>query len=262
MKASVKSFFESNNLQRKNVGEIFKKPTQNNIEDPLKEKWFSKMLDIIIYTSFVAIFFGIPIFFTGFASQGIGFEKQMYFYFWILIALIAWTSNCVIRGEMKIRRTPLDIPIVIFWLVYLLSTIFSIDKWHSFWGFFGDPTHGFINATASIVVFYMILSHFNERRLRLMLGAFLTSGFVVMIYEFLIVRGILNLQDKNFLQTHSWAQFLPNSPIGSVSGTAVYLGVLLILLITVFLKTKLSGLGKVKKFILMFIFSVMIRNLR
>jgi len=258
MDVPVKKFFESNNIQKKDVSEILKQPIQNDAEKPHSGSWVSKIFDVVIYVSFVAIFFGIPVFFTGFASQGIGFEKQMYFYFWILVALIAWVSNGVIRGEMNIRRTPLDIPIVIFWFVYLLSTVFSIDRWHSFWGFFGDPTHGLINVTASIVVYYMILSHFNERRLRLMIGAFLTSGFLVMIWELLIVRGVLKLQDQGFLQAHSWAQRLPNSPIGSISGTSVFLSVLIIMLITAFLKTKLSEMKKTKKIILMAIFSVMI----
>ena len=259
MYPSFKSLSTSDNMQRKNViDEAQDQQIQDNVKNPRNEKLVSKILDIAIYVSFAAIFFGVPVFFTGFAAQGLGFEKQMYFYFWILVALIAWVSNGVIRGEMNIRRTPLDIPIVIFWFFYLLSTIFSIDKWHSFWGFFGDPTHGLINVTASIVVYYMILSHFDKRRLRLMIGSFLASGFVVMLWELLIVRGVFKLQDQDFLRTHGWAQHLPNSPIGSISGTAVFLSILIVILITVFLKTKLSEMAKTKKIILLAIFSVMI----
>ena len=257
MNVSFKSFSGSGSEQKESIGSIFRNPNKGDAENQRSEKWASKVLDNILYVSLAAIFFGIPVFFTGFASQGIGFEKQMYFYFWILIALIAWTSNGVIKGEMSIRRTPLDIPILIFWFVYLISTVFSIDKWHSFWGFFGDPTHGFINVTASIIVYYIILSHFNERFLRIMLGAFLSSGFVVMIWEILMVRGIIRLQDPNFVQSHGWAQFFQNSPIGSISGTAIFLSAMLVLLVTVFLKTKLSEMPKTKKIALLTIFSVM-----
>lgn len=262
MYAPVKNFLGLHNDHRRDANEVFGYQARNNTEKlyggAYDEKWTAKIFDIIINVSLAAIFFGIPVFFTGFSAQGMGFEKQMYFYFWILMALIAWTSNAVIRGEMKIRRTPLDIPIVFFWFIYLLATIFSIDKWHSFWGFFGDPTHGLINVTASIIVYYIILSHFNEKNLRLMLGAFLASGFVVMLWELLIVRGVLKLQDQNFLQAHSWAQHLPNSPVGSITGTSVFLSVLLIILIAAFLKTKLSRTRKTKKTVMLVIFSVMI----
>ena len=71
------------------------------------------------------LFLGVPLFFTGLTFQGLAFEKQIYFYFWLLLALVVWATKGVIAGEMKIRRTPLDIPILAFWLTYLLATIFS-----------------------------------------------------------------------------------------------------------------------------------------
>lgn len=257
MKVPVKKIFEQDNLQRKNT-EVFNRPIQNDVENINSGKWTSKIFDRLISISLAAIFFGVPIFFTGFTAQGIGFEKQMYFYFWILIALIAWVSNSVIKGEMNIRRTSLDIPLAIFWLIYLLATIFSVDKWHSFWGFFGNLSHGFIGVTAGIVFYYIILSNFNLRRLRLMLGALITSGFIFIIWELLIIRGVLKLTDQNFLITHSWAQYLPVSPSGSISGASVFLSVLVVVLMTAFLKTKSSDIKKIKKVILMSIFSVMI----
>jgi tetratricopeptide (TPR) repeat protein len=246
------------NLQKKNSEEIPKQPNFSGTNNSNSEGWTSKIFDRIISVSLAAIFFGIPIFFTGLTAQGISFEKQLYFYFWILVALIAWTSNSVIKGEMNIRQTPLDIPIVIFWLAYLISTVFSVDKWHSFWGFFGDPTHGFVNVTASIVVYYLILSHFNMRRLRLMLGALITSGVVVIIWEILIVRGLLKLLDQNFVNTHTWAQYLPISLLGSISGASVFLSVLIVVLITAFLKTKTGSIGKTKKVIWMSVFLAII----
>jgi tetratricopeptide (TPR) repeat protein len=255
---SFRSAFPNDNAQMRKNENISRQANYGNTENETASKWTGKVFSGIISVSLAAIFFGVPIFFTGLTSQGIGFEKQMYFYFWILIALIAWTSDCVVKGEMDIRRTPLDIPIVIFWFTYLLSTVFSIDKWHSFWGFFGDPTHGLVNVTASIIIYYIILSHFSVRRLRLMLGALLTSGFVVMVWEVLLVRGVLKLQDADFLQAHHWAQYLPASPIGSTSGTSVFLSALVALLVMTFLQTKSSSLPKFKKITLQGVLLLMI----
>jgi len=61
-------------------------------------KWIVRFLDATITASLILIFFGIPIFFTGFSLQGIVFEKQLYFYFLILLALVAWVSKGVIVG--------------------------------------------------------------------------------------------------------------------------------------------------------------------
>lgn len=257
--AAAPSWLRRENIpQRTTNEENTKREIYTNADKVENKGLTSKIFEVIISISLAAVFFGIPVFFTGFTAQGISFEKQMYFYFWILVALIAWTSNSVVKGEMNIRRTPIDIPIIIFWFACLLSTIFSVDRWHSFWGFFGDPTHGLVDVTAGIIVYYLILSHFNLKRLRLILGSLIASGFVVIVWEILVIRGVLNLTDNNFIEAHSWAQYLPISLSGSVSGISVFLSVLVIILITAFLKTKSGAMSKAKKTALMTLFSMMI----
>jgi len=208
---------------------------QNSASEALGEKeaddkkLIVKILDKIIGLSMFAIFFGLPIFFTGLTFQGIIFEKQLYFYFWLLLGLVSWTAKGVIMGEMNIRRTPLDIPIVGFWLVYLLATVFSVDRWHSFWGMFGDPSRGFMSVTALVIAYYLIFSNFNKRRLNLMLAAILASGSILTIWTFLAIRGIKFLPD-------SIAQYSPLSLVGSMSGIGIMFSCLIPLIAVAILK--------------------------
>lgn len=181
------------------------------------------VLDGIITTSITALFFGLPLFFVGLTFQGIAFEKQLYFYFWILIALVAWAAKGVIRGEMRIRRTPLDYPLLAFLLTYLLATIFSVDRWHSFWGFFGDPSRGLISITAIIIGFYLIVTHTTEKRFRVFLGGLFFSAGILSVWTTLGVLGVRFLPDV-------LGQYVPLSPIGSLSGLTVFVSVLLPLL--------------------------------
>lgn len=183
------------------------------------------LFDAIVSVSLVALFFGIPLFFTGLTYQGLAFEKQIYFYFWLLIGLIAWASKGVTTGELRIRRTPLDIPIALFWLFYVISLSVSVDRWHSFWGFFGDPSRGVISVTALVCVYFFLMSHFTVKRFFWMFGSFLVSGFLVVLWSFLVMMKI------HFLPA-SLEQFAPMSLIGSISTLAVFLGVLLPLFLT------------------------------
>lgn len=205
--------------------EAVSQTTGNVVAEP---KIIVRFLEGFITFSLMAIFFGLPLFFTGLTFQGLAFEKQIYFYFWIMLALIGWAVKGVILGEMKIRRTPLDIPIALFWATYLLATLFSVDKWHSFWGFFGDPSRGLVSITAMVIGYYLILSHFNEKRLVKVMAAFLTSGFLVSLWVFLGVLGV------KFLPS-SILSFAPLSPIGSLSGFGTFLAVLLpIVMVAIF----------------------------
>jgi cytochrome c-type biogenesis protein CcmH/NrfG len=198
----------------------------------VKQTKITKILDVVISVSLVALFFGLPLFFTGRTYQGIAFEKQIYFYFWILLALVSWVTKGVIAGELKIKRTPLDIPILVFFLVYLISTIFSIDRWHSFWGFFGDPSRGFVCIIALIFTYYLLLSHLAEKpqkKIGLILGGLVLGNFIISLWTILAIFGIHFLPGK-------LAQFSPLSLIGSISGLGTYLGIMLPLLVVAVFK--------------------------
>ena len=184
-----------------------------------------KIFDSFISLSLFALFFGLPIFFTGATFQGIAFEKQIYFYFWLLVGIVSWASKGVITGEMHIRRTPVDIFIVLFLAVYALSAFLSVDRWHSFWGFFGDPSRGVVSLTALALGYYLIMSHFTMRRFFLMFGGILASGFLVVLWSFL---GLSNIK---FLPT-SIEQYAPISLIGTVSTLGIFLSLMVPLFIT------------------------------
>jgi hypothetical protein len=181
--------------------------------------------DALISVSLFAIFFGLPIFFTGLTFQGIAFEKQMYFYVWLLIGIVAWASKGVVTGEMHIRRTALDIFILLFLVVYGVSALMSVDRWHSFWGFFGDPSRGMISLTALALAYYFIMSHFTMKRFFLMFGGFLASGFLVVVWSILGVSGVSFLPEA--IQAYA-----PLSLIGTVSTLGIFLSVLVPLFIT------------------------------
>jgi len=196
-----------------------------------ESKFTVKIMNAVVAVSIFMLFFGLPLFFTGLSLQGIIFEKQMYFYFWTLLALICWAGKGVLYGEMKVRRTPLDIPILLFWAVYLLATIFSVDRWHSFIGLFGDPSRGFMNVTALVLVYYVIMSNFSEKMFRWIVGALISSSLIVFLWSTLGVLGINFLPEKI-------SAFAPLSLIGSVSGLGMFLGIMLPLIITVIFKLR------------------------
>lgn len=184
------------------------------------KKKVTNIFDKIIFGSLFMLFFGVPLFFTGLTFQGVVFEKQIYFYFWVLIALVSWAAKGAVTGEMKIRRTPLDIPIGIFLVVYVIATFFSVDKWHSFWGFFGDPSRGLMNILSITVVYYLMLSNFNKKTLKWTIGGLIASSALISIFSLLVFFGI-------GIVPASLSAFIPLSLIGTVSGLKIFLGMMI-----------------------------------
>lgn len=218
---------------------------QNQEKQMQQEKQFAKakkavvIFDWLITISIAALFFGLPLFFTGLTFQGLAFEKQMYFYFWILLALVSWASKGVILGEMKIRRTPLDFPIIIFWVLYLISTIFSVDKWHSLWGFFGDPSRGLLSITAIIVAFYIILSHFDKSRMKWAIGGAIVANVIVAVWSLLGLLGVKFLPQ-------GLMELAPLSLVGSVIGLGIYFSLMIPIITAVVIKDNKEGKAKGK----------------
>jgi len=196
---------------------------------PEEKKKITNIFEKIIFVSFFMLFFGIPLFFTGLTFQGVVFEKQIYFYFWILIALVAWAAKGALTGEMKIKRTPLDIPIIIFLAVYIVSTFLSIDKWHSFWGFFGDPSRGLMSVIAMIVVYYLIINNFNLKNFKWILGGLVVSSAIVSIFSILVFLG------ANIVPS-AISSLVPLSLIGTVSGLKIFSGMMIPLIMVISFK--------------------------
>lgn len=207
----------ANNMEIRQ-GHNFTGQGSENAEVKKNDTAIIKVLGAIITVALVAIALGAPLFFTGLTFQGIAFEKQMYFYFWLLLALVAWASKGIASGELKFRRTPLDIPIAIFLVVMCISTAFSIDKWHSLWGFFGDPSRGLLSMFAFALFYYLVMNHFTTRRMNLVMGAIIFSDALLLVWLGIVFWGS-NIVPKSI------APYLPVAPVGSVSNLSLFLAI-------------------------------------
>ena len=185
-----------------------------------RSSWMAKFLDGLATTSLFMIFFGFPLFFLSLTLQGIVFEKQIYFYFWLLLGLVGWVSKAIVTGELRIRHTSLDIPLVLFWAIVGISCFFSVDKWHSVWGFFGDPSRGFLSVTALVCAYFFIVSHVNLQRFQLLLGATLLSGILVAVWTSFAFFGIRFLPE-------ALLKYAPLSLFGTMRSLTLFFGMLL-----------------------------------
>ena len=232
----IKDFFaeKKERVEIKSIRKTAEKAKEEYAPEKKKRGFLAKFADVLVKFSVFMVFLGLPLFFTGRAFQGIDFEKQIYFYFWVLLGLVAWAAKGVLEESMKIRRTPLDIPILIFWLVYLASTIFSIDRWHSLWGFFGDPSRGFFSVTAIIIFYYLYLSNFSGALFRWSVGALFSSGLLVSAYS------ALALMNVNFLP-EQMKKSAPLSLLGSLENLGAFFAIAIPITLAIIFKVILSA---------------------
>jgi tetratricopeptide (TPR) repeat protein len=184
----------------------------------------TKGLDFIIGATIFLIFFLCPLFFTGLVAQNLGFEKIILFYFLVLLAAVCWVTKAVIIGELNIKRTPLDWPIIGLLAVFAVSTIFSISQKDSLLGVYGNP----VKSLAAIVVFaifyYLVINNINQKRIKLLFWSSIGSASAVVIFSLLQLFGKFILP-LDFTRANSF------NPLGSLSALTMYLVIILPLII-------------------------------
>lgn len=121
-----------------------------------------KNLNRIIEFSFYALFFFVPLFFTNNTSELFEFNKLWLTFGLTIIIVGAWIAKMAAQGEFRIQRTPLDIPIALFFGALVLSTIFSWDRHTSLWGYYSRFNGGLFSMASYILLYYAFVSNLNE----------------------------------------------------------------------------------------------------
>lgn len=104
-----------------------------------------------------------------------------------LIILFLWISKMLITKKRIFQRTPLDIPIGLFLLSQLLSTLFSMDQSVSFWGYYSRFNGGLLSMISYIFLYYAFASNIlNDTRKNtiIILTVAFATGVVVALWGF------------------------------------------------------------------------------
>ncbi len=133
----------------------------------------------------------------------------------------SWLIKMILYKKLIYSRTPLDIPLLLFLASQIISTIFSIDRHVSIFGYYSRFNGGLLSTISYILLYYAFISNFPQEKIKKLLTVILTSGIIVSIYGILEHFGI----DKNI-----WVQDVQNrvfSTLGQPNWLAAYLAVLI-----------------------------------
>lgn len=153
---------------------------------------FSKILSRVSRISYYLLILLVPVFFLPFTSEFLEFNKQYLFYALVLVSLLTWIGSSVSERKFEFRRTPLDLPLLALWVVYLASTLASKDRQLSFLGNFENLNTGFL-PVSFYILFYFLSTNIavNAERIKLVFRMLLASGAIGVIYFVAQYLGLL-----------------------------------------------------------------------
>jgi len=123
-----------------------------------------RVCDKIIEYSFYLLFALVPLILTPWNYELFEFNKMLLTYALTVIIIAAWLTKSNLVKKFIFRRTPLDIPILLFLGSQVVSTIFSIDHHTSFFGYYSRFNGGLLSIISYILLYYAFVSNFTSRQ--------------------------------------------------------------------------------------------------
>ena len=148
------------------------------------------MLDKIITYSFYTLFFLTPLFWTSKNYELFEFNKMMLTFGLTTIIVGIWVLKMVQEKTFIFKRTPLDLPLLLFLGANILSTIFSIDNHVSIWGYYSRQNGGLLSLISYLLLYWAFVSNMDKSKALTTLKFGLASGFLISLYGILEHFGV------------------------------------------------------------------------
>ncbi len=126
------------------------------------------------------LFFLTPLVMYPATSEIFEFNKMLFIYASTTLIVFFWALKMILNRKIILKKTPLDVPIILFVSALVLSTTFSIDVHTSIFGYYGRFNGGLLSILSYVVLFYGFIS--NEINLKKSLLWSLFSSVIVILW--------------------------------------------------------------------------------
>jgi tetratricopeptide (TPR) repeat protein len=189
-----------------------------------------KMFDNISKYCVYALVFLIPILFLPWTTDVLDFNKQTLLVLLAFLASFSWMAKALISGKISINLNKTHIVVLTLLVISFLSTLFSIDKNGSFWGWPSVTSESFLSLIG-LVLFYLLISNtFSKKEIFNSVITLAMSGLVVIFVGFLQLLGIF--------MPFEFAKNTSFNTVGLVGSFGIFTATMLPLLIILEIYTK------------------------
>jgi tetratricopeptide (TPR) repeat protein/O-antigen ligase len=97
-----------------------------------------------------------------------------------VLLLGLWIFSWIVKGKVVLTRTPLDVPLLIFLIVILISTYFSTTRYVSLFGNFPRVSGSAVSWVIYILLYYVSVSHLKDlAKIKMFLNVLHGSAVIV-----------------------------------------------------------------------------------
>jgi len=192
----------------------------------MKLKHYTNSIKYLYYI----LFFVLPFVVLPINSELFEFNKILFIYLIATLIGGVWLMRSFKEKKVVLRKTLFDIPLGIFFLSQVVSTLFSIDQHTSFFGYYGRFNGGLLSTFTYIFLYYAFISNIDTDRKKVIkdiFGISILSSILVVLWG---LPGKFNHDLSCLLFTSKFdnscwtAQFRPAERMFSTLGQPNWLG--------------------------------------
>ncbi len=146
--------------------------------EQMKDYFLQKFISFL----FPILFFLVPLFFTPLNSELFEFNKIILVYAFSILIAGAWVGRIILQKKLVFKSTFLDIPLVLFLLSEIISTIFSIDPHTSIFGYYSRFNGGLLSVISYLLLYWAFVSNCETKDVSKSIKASLISAVIVSVY--------------------------------------------------------------------------------
>jgi O-antigen ligase len=193
--------------------------------------WPSKLIRFCFYLTFIIV----PLIFLPTTSELFEFNKMIATYLLTITIVTVWVFRMIAEKKLIFRRTPLDLPILIFLFTQFISLLFSVDARSSLLGYYSRFNGGLASLACYAVMYWAYVTFMDRKSTWRVIAVALVTSALVSFYGVLEHFGI---------DASLWVQDVKSrvfSTMGQPNWLAAYLVVLLPLAVSLGLTAKTTA---------------------
>jgi len=179
--------------------------------------------DKVIQGVLVTLSVLMPLFFLPWTIEVVELNKQLLLIAGAAIAGMAWFGKMLVERKVEYRRSIVNVMVLLYALLYVMSAWMSTSKYMSFVGDFGQEKAGVLSLASFVILYFVVANNLNEKeKVSKILYGLIIGGLIAGLFALLQGFGLYILPFE-FAKTGSF------NTVGTVASLGIYATALLTL---------------------------------
>ena len=180
-----------------------------------------RVCDALIHGVLIGLAALMPVFFLPWTIEVIELNKQLLLVAGAAIAGMAWFGKMLIERRVEYRRSVVNVMVVLYAVLYIVSAWFSENRYLSFVGDFGQEKAGVLTLVSFVILYFVSVSNLRTKEeVSKVLHALIIGGLVAAVFAVFQGFGLFMLPFE-FAKTASF------NTVGTVASLGVYVTALI-----------------------------------